>query len=146
MSGLIETYRGTVYPWQCDHMGHMNVMWYVGKFDEATWNLFALVGITPSLLRTQNRGMAAVQQNIGYRRELNAGDVVMVRSAVLEVRDKVLRFVHEMRNAESGDIAAVCELTGVHIDTVARKSCPFPPAVLARGREMISAYDLGSGR
>lgn len=20
------TYRGTVYPWQCDHMGHMNVM------------------------------------------------------------------------------------------------------------------------
>jgi acyl-CoA thioesterase FadM len=32
------TYRGTVYPWHCDHIGHMNVMWYVGKFDEATWN------------------------------------------------------------------------------------------------------------
>ena len=29
------TYRGTVYPWQCDHVGHMNIMWYVGKFDEA---------------------------------------------------------------------------------------------------------------
>lgn len=37
------TYRGTVYPWQCDHVGHMNIMWYVGKFDEANWNsaLFA---------------------------------------------------------------------------------------------------------
>jgi acyl-CoA thioester hydrolase len=23
------TYRGTVYPWQCDHVGHMNIMWYV---------------------------------------------------------------------------------------------------------------------
>ena len=34
------TYRGMVYPWQCDHMGHMNVMHYVGKFDEAAWNLF----------------------------------------------------------------------------------------------------------
>ncbi len=22
----METYRGVVYPWQCDHMGHMNVM------------------------------------------------------------------------------------------------------------------------
>ena len=32
------TYRGTVYPWQCDHVGHMNIMWYVGKFDEANWN------------------------------------------------------------------------------------------------------------
>ena len=33
----IVTYRGTVFPWHCDHMGHMNVMWYTGKFDEATW-------------------------------------------------------------------------------------------------------------
>ena len=41
-----ETYRGAIYPWQCDHMGHMNVMWYVGKFDEATWNLFAALGVT----------------------------------------------------------------------------------------------------
>jgi acyl-CoA thioester hydrolase len=141
---MLETYRGAVYPWQCDHMGHMNVMWYVGKFDEATWNLFAAVGITPSLLRAQNRGMAAVQQNISYRRELNAGDVVAVRSAVLDVRDKVLRFVHEMRNAESGDIAAVCELTGVHLDTVARKSCPFPAAVLELARGCIQSYDLKS--
>jgi acyl-CoA thioester hydrolase len=144
VSALIETYRGAVYPWQCDHMGHMNVMWYVGKFDEATWNLFALVGLTPTLLRRQNRGMAAVQQNISYRRELNAGDVVMVRSAVLEVRDKVLRFVHEMRNAECGEIAAVCELTGVHIDAAARKSCPFPAEVLSLARERVQTYDLNS--
>ena len=39
------TYRGTVYPWQCDHVGHMNIMWYVGKFDEATWHLFHELGI-----------------------------------------------------------------------------------------------------
>ena len=43
------TYRGTVYPWQCDHVGHMNIMWYVGKFDEANWNLFARLGLTPSV-------------------------------------------------------------------------------------------------
>jgi acyl-CoA thioester hydrolase len=21
------TYCSTVYPWQCDHVGHMNIMW-----------------------------------------------------------------------------------------------------------------------
>jgi len=42
------TYRGTVYPWQCDHVGHMNIMWYVGKFDEANWNFFARSGVSPS--------------------------------------------------------------------------------------------------
>jgi acyl-CoA thioesterase FadM len=41
------TYRGAVYPWHCDHVGHMNVKWYVGKFDEATWQFFnALVART----------------------------------------------------------------------------------------------------
>src|SRR6478672_10639308 len=67
------TYRGTVYPWQCDHVGHMNIMWYVGKFDEANWNLFARLGLAPSYLRETGRGMAAVQQNISYKRELLAG-------------------------------------------------------------------------
>src|ERR1700758_2810342 len=47
--------RGVVYPWQCDHMGHMNVMWYTGKFDEATWHLFGYIGVTPSYLRDQAR-------------------------------------------------------------------------------------------
>ena len=63
------TYRGTVYPWHCDHMGHMNVMWYVGKFDEATWQFFHAVGLSPSLLRERWRGMAAVEQRISYARE-----------------------------------------------------------------------------
>ena len=38
------TCRSVIYPWHCDHMGHMNVMWYVGKFDEATWHFLAAVG------------------------------------------------------------------------------------------------------
>jgi acyl-CoA thioester hydrolase len=141
MSEMLETYRGVVYPWHCDQMGHMNVMWYVGKFDEATWNLFAAVGLTASFLRGNGRGMAAVQQNITYRQECEAGDTVMVRSAVLEMRDKVLRFVHEMRNAESGEVVAVCELTGVHIDAVKRKACAFPQDILQRGRELVRPYE-----
>jgi len=137
MLDLPITYRGVVYPWHCDHMGHMNVMWYVGKFDEATWQLFSMFGLTPSFLREQGRGMAAVQQNITYRRELRAGDVVSIRSGVLETREKVIRFFHEMYNDETDEIAAATELTGVHMDTVRRKSCPFPEQVFERSRALI---------
>src|SRR5262245_3360050 len=98
MSSLIDTYRRTVYPWHCDHMGHMNVMWSVGKFDEATWQFFARIGLTPEFLRRSGRGMAAVDQRIAYQRELVAGDIVSIGTGALEVRDRVLRFVHEMRN------------------------------------------------
>ena len=129
------TYRGTVYPWQCDHVGHMNIMWYVGKFDEANWNLFATLGLTPSYLRRENRGMAAVQQNITYKREMLPGDIVEVRSRVLELGEKSVRFVHEMRNAETDEVAALCELTGVYMDRLARKAVAFPSDV----REKIAA-------
>jgi acyl-CoA thioester hydrolase len=123
------TYCGTVYRWQCDHVGHMNIMWYVGKFDEASWNLFARIGLTPTYLRESNRGMAAVQQNVTYKRELLAGDIVEIKSVLLEIGDKSIRFRHEMRNAETGEIAAICEFTGVHLDRHARKSAPFADAI-----------------
>lgn len=137
---LPVTYRGTVAEWHCDHMGHMNVMHYVGKFDEATWNLFNLVGITPRYIRDSGMGTAAVQQNIAYRRELMAGEVLYVRTRLVEIRDRVIRFVHEMIQTETGEIAAVCELTGVHLDRTARKSVPFPPNILARGQAMVAAH------
>lgn len=60
VADMVITYRGTVYPWQCDHVGHMNVMWYVGKFDEGTWNFFNELGLTPAYFTERQRGMAAV--------------------------------------------------------------------------------------
>jgi acyl-CoA thioester hydrolase len=133
----ILTYRGTVYPWQCDHIGHMNNMWYVAKFDEANWNLLAEVGITPSYLRKNQFGMAAVQQNVTYKQELLAGDVVEVLTRVIEIREKVIRFVHEMRNAETKEIVAVAETTGVHIDRRSRKSCAFAHATRAAAQKLM---------
>lgn len=136
MSDLI-TYRGVVYPWQCDHMGHMNVMFYVGKFDEASWQLFFALGLTPSRLRDAGRGMAGLEQHIEYKRELHAGDVVSIRSRVLEVRAKTLRFLHEMRNDETEEVAATTTLTAVHMDTTARKSSPLPDDVVERARTLL---------
>lgn len=142
MSGLIETYRGTVYPWHCDHMDHMNVMWYVGKFDEVTWNFFTRLGLTPRFLREHRRGMAAVDQRIAYQRELHAGDTVVVRTGALEIRDKAIRFVHEMRNAETGEVSAITLLTGVYLDTVERRACVLPDEVRARAAEHCIEYAL----
>lgn len=136
------TYRGTVYPWQCDHVGHMNVMWYVHKFDEATWQFFASIGLTPAFLRDNHRGMAAVQQNISYKQELMAGDVVEIASSVLEIRDKLIRFAHTMTDSSTGAAVAICELTAVHLDRNARKSCPFPENVrLAAASRMKAGMD-----
>ena len=131
------TYRGAVYPWHCDHMGHMNVMWYVGKFDEATWHLFHHLGLTRTFLSENQRGMAAVEQIINYRRELMAGAVITIRSTGLEVKDKSMRFSHEMLEDESGAVAANTTLVAVHLDTGAHRACPFPQQVAERAHAMV---------
>jgi len=133
MAESMITYRGTVYPWHCDHMGHMNVMWYVGKFDEATWQLLARLGLSPSRLKNEGLGMAAVEQQIAYKRELCAGDVITIRSSVQEIKDKSIRFTHEMTNDETGELAASTVLVGVCIDLATRRAASLPADVRASG-------------
>ena len=135
----LVTYRGAVYPSQCDHMGHMNVMWYVGKFDEATWQLFAAIGLTPSRLRSEGFGMAGVEQHVEYKHELFAGDVVTVSSTVLEVEEKAIRFAHEMRNDETGEVAARTILVAVHLDRSTRRARALPKDVRDRALALVAS-------
>ena len=135
----LETYRGVVYPWQMDHMDHMNVQFYTARFDEATWHLFAALGMDTSYFKTQQRGMAALDQRTLYKKELHAGALICITSEVLEAKSKTLRFVHRMYDCESGAEVASSELVGAHIDTVARKSVPFPQAIAARQAQMLAS-------
>ena len=136
MNQLELTYRGAVYPWHCDHMGHMNVMWYTGKFDEASWSLLAQIGLTRAYLQERNHGMAALQQNITYKRELRAGDIVSIRSGILDVKDKVVRLFHEMQNEETRHVAAFATITGVYMDTNERRSLRIPAEIAERIKNM----------
>jgi len=137
---LFLTYRGTVYPRHLDHMDHMNIQYYMAKFDEAVWNLFHRIGVTPSYLRAEHRGMAALETNVRYFKELFAGDVVAVHSGVLKIGETSLRFVQEMRNGETGETAAVMRVVAVHMDRAARRPVAFPEAIAARARELIVDY------
>ena len=138
---MIETYRGVVYPYQLDHMGHMNVQWYTSKFDEGTWHLFALAGLTSDYFGENNRGMAALEQNTKYKAELMAGNLIVVKSEIIEVRDKTIRFFHSMENAETGVEAATTELVAAHLDRELRKACPFPEDIREKCSRLIRKPD-----
>jgi len=102
------------------------------------------IGVTPSYRRTNNRGVAAVQHEAIYKRELLAGNLIVIRSGTLEMREKVIRFYHEMLNVETQDVAATSTLTAVHLNSKTRKSCPFPPEIVERGRRLIVRLKPGS--
>jgi len=130
----LETYRGVVYPWHIDQIGHMNVQFYTARFDEATWHFFAAIGITPGYLKANGRGMAAVDQHTRYKRELYSGALIRITSELLEIKSKTIRFRHHMYDAETGEEVAVTDLVGVHMDTAARRSVPLPADIIERAR------------
>lgn len=136
---MIETYRdrGVVYPNQMDHMDHMNVQWYTAKFDEATWHLFSAVGITSKYIHDHQRGMAALEQITKYKSEARAGDLLVIQSKVLDVKDKTLRFLHVMFNAETKKNVAPSELLAAHLDRVKRKSCISPDNIKTECEKLI---------
>ena len=131
------TYRGVVHPWQCDVMGHMNVVYYASKFDDAAWQFLSMLGIDAAYFEKTRCGVAALEQHITYVSELHAGATVTVRSGLIELTEKVVRIRHEMRNNSTGGLSAAMILTIVHFDTRRRKSCPFPQNVHARAQEYI---------
>ncbi|MBI1364898.1 MAG: thioesterase [Alphaproteobacteria bacterium] len=126
---MIETYRGLVYPRHLDHMGHMNVQYYTARFDEATWHMASRLGLTLDYINRTNTGMAALQQTTHYKAEVSSGALLVIRSGIIEVRTKTIRFFHRMYNAESGVEAATSELVGAHLDRKARKAIPLPAFV-----------------
>jgi len=134
---MIETYRGIVYPQQLDHMQHMNVQFYTAKFDEATWHLMSALGLTLGFMQEHNTGMAALEQITKYKAEVRSGELLVIKSKVLEVKDKTIRFLHTMYNPESMKEVATTELVAVQMDMGLRKSCPLPDGVRRKAAELF---------
>lgn len=135
---MIETYRGVVYPQQLDHMGHMNVQWYTAKFDEATWHLLSAVGLTLESIQQHNKGMVALEQLTKYKAEVLSGELLVIKSKVLEVKNKTIRFLHIMYNPETMKEAASTELVGVYFDLKTRKSYPLPTGIKQKAAELFN--------
>lgn len=124
-----ETYRGSVFSWECDEVGHMNVRYYVAKFDEASWQLMAKVGLTPKYLRSNNKSVVSVEQHIKYINELLPGDLIVVRSKAMEIKKSFIKFHHQMINSQTGQVAAEMTVVGVHLDLISRKPSSIPNAI-----------------
>lgn len=139
MGTPFDTYRGFVYPWCIDHMGHMNVQSYVARFDEASWHFVARLGLTPSFLQARNCGLVALDQRIQYRREVLQGSLLEVRTVLVSLGDKTLRYVHRMRDTETEEDVASMDLLVAYLDKATRRTTPLPAEVAARARATLVA-------
>jgi acyl-CoA thioesterase FadM len=100
MTNWIETYRGTVPPWQCDVTEHFTVAYYFDRLEEAEANLADEFGLGD----LPARGDLVRRLDVRYARELRAGAGFHVESAALEAAGNVLRLGHRFVDSANGEV------------------------------------------
>jgi acyl-CoA thioester hydrolase len=132
------TAKGTIYPDDCDHMGHMNVAAYTRKYDEGTWALWTSVGFGGQRMLQEGLGLAAMESRVTYHREFFPGESYVIRSRFLCIKPRVARFYHRIyKLVDSGmaleeELAGTCTYTVACLDRSAHKAVPFPEDIAAR--------------
>lgn len=122
------SFRGVVFPWECDSMGHLNNKHYLGLFEQAAWHVFLALGYRQEMAVREHIGLADVHQTIAFRRELRAGQLIVVRSWLKRVGDKSLTVLHEMFDAVNRTPVASLTSVTAFFDMRVRRSMPIPPA------------------
>ena len=126
MADWMETHRAVAFPWNCDHIGHLNVRWYAHFFDDAGFHLWSRIGLSHATLKERGLATVIARTTTDFLQEVRAGELMTIESAFTRLGTKSLDAVHRMRNAETGTLCATQHVVEVFFDLAARKPCPMP--------------------
>ncbi len=112
-TGYTETFRGVVYPWHCDHLGHMNVQHYVGMFDQGTFHLLLTAGFRWNHDKGDREGFVDAKHTLEFKAEQRVGSLVVIEGGIVRVGTKSMTMYQRMKNAQTGVVAATSEIVVV---------------------------------
>jgi acyl-CoA thioesterase FadM len=95
----VETYRGSVAPWECDVTEHFTIAYYFDRLDQAEANLADELGLGDVL----RRGGFARSFAARFAREMRAGTACHIESAAIGLDDGV-RLGHRFVDSMTGEI------------------------------------------
>ena len=128
--GWHETLRGMIFPFHCDHMGHVNNRWYGHFFDDASMSLWSTLGLSELGLRTRFNTSAVIARNeFDYKSELLSGHQFLVMSGFTRIGTKSLGYEQRLFQIDSGELAALHKGISVFFDYEARHSSLIPNSV-----------------
>jgi acyl-CoA thioester hydrolase len=134
---FVETYRATVAPADCDHLGHMNVQHYFAAVSDGMFAIMSHLGLGPDEIRRRQMSFAVVRAETDFHRELRAGDLVVLESTVVKVADKSATFRHRLTNAATGKPAMSAEFKCVLLDLEKRQAMTIPEDIRAAAGRLM---------
>jgi acyl-CoA thioester hydrolase len=130
--------RRTVPQEYLDLNGHMNMRWYVALFDDAGDTLHDELGLTREFRRVSGTGTMDLEHHTWFINEVLAGNQVCIYARMVARSAKMIHYLMFMVNESTGKVAAHFECVNALVDLTARKTTPYPAAILARIDAMLS--------
>ena len=96
VTAWVDTYRGTVFPWETDIVEHLTVAYYFERFADATLAVLDGLGLGADYMAAARRGCVTEDCYVRYMHELRVGDILHIESAVIGVDETGLRFGHRV--------------------------------------------------
>ncbi|MFJ9638914.1 thioesterase family protein [Streptomyces sp. NPDC101178] len=150
----LPLFRATVRPEWIDYNGHMSEAFYVLVFGYATDAMMIETGLHADYRESTGCSLYTVEAHVRYLRDLPVGTHLAVRTGLLGVDAKKVRFVHEMYVVGAPDDVpdaaarpvATSELLSLHVDQRAGRAVPFADAVRERLGGLVEAAPVWAGR
>ena len=130
--GVPVTGRFMVTPDHCDPFGRMRMELFLGRVSDAIPNLLA--GWREEAAKEaaaadgveKSAGGAVLEYRLAPQRWPRAGELIEVRSGVVEVAEKTNRLVHWLLDPVSGQAWCTAEAVAVTFDLITRKTIAIP--------------------
>lgn len=134
----VPTHTEAVQPDWVDEDGVLLPAYHVVIFDHAVDLLFDTIGIGWTYRHASNFGTFAVETHTTHRLPVSAGEQLTVLSYILAVDEKRLHHWHAMfKPGEASPVSSMEQMT-VHVDLEARRTAPWPPAIIARTQALMA--------
>lgn len=133
----METYRGLVMAQEVDSNGHMNVQFYTTKYDMASGQFMASLGIDFQERKRQKLGFAYVEMTIRYIKEVMEDDPIHIETIVRGVSNKVVSIEHHMKHSSSGKLLSTALAKWVVFDQVERKAVVLEDGFRSQLQQLI---------
>jgi len=117
MTDYLESFRGTVKAWECDHVEHFTVAYYFKSAAAAQLRLLHELGIHAF----DQNFPATTHIYTRFLRELRKGDTYFINSGVIDIKTDSLILGHRIINADSGEECTLIEMT---LDCSGKKNVP----------------------
>ncbi len=135
-------YSGVVQRWECDNYDHLNVSFHFGRSSDQAHFTRNMIGLSPQFLRDNKRGTVALEEHARFHREAASGELIRAYSAPLEIKQRTMTALHELRNSDDDLITSIRVVIGF-FDTQKRKLTAWPDQTVERARAQqidIPAY------